>query len=168
MTDIAGLEEHVLAGKHPCRAPVWWARHGDVQKDPGQPGVSGRKVVLRIPKSFGRIESVFARLLRAPKEVRRPLDTMNSMVWELADGSRTFSEICHVLNELFAEDIAPVVHRTAAAIAVFQNQNLMLMLDEPLGQRWSVGPGRVPDHQSLEDPDPALGLDWNRIESDAL
>ena len=167
MADISGLEDHVLSLKYPCRTPVWWARHGDVGKDPGLPGASGRRIVLRIPKTFGRIEGFFARLLRAPKEVRRPLDTMNSMVWELADGSRTFAEMCTVLDDLFAEDIAPVLHRTALAIGVFQRQNLMLMLDEPLNRRWLVGPGCCPEHQTLAEPDPALNLDTGRIAGDA-
>jgi hypothetical protein len=167
MTEISGLEDHVLSMKFPCRTPVWWARHGEVAKDPGLPGVTGRKIALRIPKTFGRIEGFFAKLLRAPKEVRRPLDTMNSMVWELADGSRTFAEVCTVLDVLFAEDIAPVLHRTAAAISVFQQQNLMLMLDEPLNRRWLVGPGCVPEHQTLAEADSALNLDAEPVAGDA-
>jgi hypothetical protein len=167
VTEIAGMDEHPLASKYPCRTPVWWARYGEVGKHPNLPGASGRKIALRIEKSFGRIEGMFARLLRAPKEVRRPLDTMNSMLWELADGSRRFSEVCTILDDLYSEDIAPVLHRTAAAVAVFQQQNLMLMLDEPLEQRWLVGPGCTPEHQVLGEPDPVLMLDSKPIEGDA-
>ena len=72
MEGLAGLENHPLALQYPCRTPVWWARVGDVQKDPSLVGVSGRKIVLRIPKQFGRIEGWFAKVLRAPKEIRRP------------------------------------------------------------------------------------------------
>ena len=110
MGDLAGAENHPLAQQYPCRLPVWWGRHGEVEKDPMKSGVSGRLVVLRIPKQFRRFEGVLARLLKAPKEIRRPLDRMNSMLWELCDGSRTFVEICSVLDEVFKEEIAPVLH----------------------------------------------------------
>ena len=67
MDELAGLEEHPLSVQYPCRVPVWWGRYGDVERDPTLRGVSGRKVVLRIPKQFGRIERWFARVLRAPR-----------------------------------------------------------------------------------------------------
>ncbi|MAF93157.1 hypothetical protein CMO85_00660, partial [Candidatus Woesearchaeota archaeon] len=88
MEDLAGIESHPLVNQYPCRTPVWWARTGEVRKDPGWRGVTGRMIVLRIPKQFGRLEGKIASLLRAPREVRRPLDEMNSMLWELCDGSR--------------------------------------------------------------------------------
>ena len=74
---------------------------------------------------------------------------MNSLLWELSDGSRTFSEICRVMDEVFREEIAPVMQRTAAAIGLFQRNNLALMLEEPLNRRWTVGPGQTPEHQTL-------------------
>ena len=150
METLAGLEHHPLALQYPCRTPVWWARVGDVEKDPNLPGVSGRRIVLRIPKQFGRIEGWFAKVLRAPKEIRRPLDQMNSLLWELCDGSRTFGEICAVMDDVFHENIAPVMQRTAAAIGLFQSNNLALMLDEPLNKRWMVGPCKTPEHQVLK------------------
>lgn len=159
MSELADLSSHPLAEQFPCRAPVWWGRYGPVEKDPFHRGVSGRKIMLRVPKQFGRMERVLARLLRAPKEVRRPLDSMNSLLWELADGSRTFADICEIMNATFHEAIAPVMHRTAAAISVFQAQNLMLVLEGPLEKRWSVGPGLTPSHQHLEPLDQHLDID---------
>ena len=167
MDELAGLEEHPLSTQFPCRVPVWWGRYGDVERDPSIRGVSGRKVVLRIPKQFGRIEGWFARLLRAPKEVRRPLDSMNSTLWELCDGSRTFAEICKKLNETYKENIAPVLHRTTAALHLLQSQNLLLMLEEPLEQRWYVGPGRTPEHQQLAPLNEDLDIDVEPLDSEA-
>jgi hypothetical protein len=166
MDELAGLEEHPLTAQYPCRVPVWWGRYGDVERDPTLRGVSGRKVVLRIPKQFGRIERWFARVLRAPKEVRRPLDTMNSMLWELCDGSRTFADICGHLNDAFKENIAPVLHRTTAALHLLQSQNLLLMLDEPLNGRWFVGPGKTPEHQHLSPLNEELNIDVNPLEGE--
>jgi len=122
---------------------------------------------LRIPKQFGRIERWFARILRAPKEVRRPLDSMNSTLWELCDGSRTFAEICKKLNEIYKENIAPVLHRTTAALHLLQSQNLLLMLEEPLEQRWYVGPGRTPEHQQLAPLNEDLDIDVEPLDSEA-
>ncbi len=167
MEDLAGVEDHPLFEQYPCRAPVWWARVGIVEKNPSLRGVSGRKVVLRIPKQFGRFEGWVASLLRAPKEIRRPLDAMNSLLWELGDGSRTFGEICTVMNDVFHEDIAPVIQRTATAIGLFQHNNLMLMLDEPLNKRWAIGPGRIPQHQTLNDLPEDHGYDWSVLEDEA-
>ena len=167
MGDLAGLKTHPLAKQYPCRVPVWWGRYGDVEKDPVERGVSGRKVVLRIPKTFGRIEGFFAKWLRAPREVRRPLDSMNSLLWELADGSRTFSEICERLDATFHESIAPVIHRTAAAIALMQSQHLMLVLESPLENRWYVGPGKTPEHQQLAPLDESLSIDASRRPDEA-
>jgi len=149
MGDIAGLSEHTLAQQYPCRIPVWWARHGEIERDSEFVGVSGRLITLRIAKNFKRYEKWIAKILRAPKELRRPLDRMNSTLWELCDGTRTFEEICIEMNRLFKEEIAPVIARTAVALSLFQQHNLLLILDEPLNGRWSVGPGKVPEHQEL-------------------
>ena len=166
MGDLSGAESHPLAMQYPCRLPVWWGRKGDVQKDPVAVGVSGRLVVLRIPKQFRKVEGVIARLLKAPKEVRRPLDRMNSMLWELCDGSRTFVEICTVLDEVFKEDIAPVLHRTTAAVHLLQQNNLLLMLEEPLNNRWLVGPGITPTHQTLGDLPVEFEIDTHPLENE--
>ncbi len=167
MEDIAGIEDHPLVNQYPCRTPVWWARTGDVRKDPGWRGVSGRRIVLRIPKQFGRFEGKIAALFRAPTEIRRPLDDMNSMLWELADGSRTFGELCQCMNEVFREEIAPVMQRTAAAVQQMMNNNLMLVLEAPLDARWYIGPGRVPEHQSLDDLPEDHAYDCSLLEGEA-
>ena len=167
MEALAGVNDHPLSNQYPCRTPVWWARVGVVQKNPSLRGVSGRNIVMRIPKQFGRIEGWFASVLRAPREVRRPLDTMNSMLWELCDGSRSFGEVCSLMNDIFHEEIAPVMQRTATAIGLFQRNNLMLMLDEPLNGRWIIGPGRTPEHQVLGELPADHPYDWSMIEEEA-
>lgn len=167
MSELADVSAHPLASQYPCRTPVWWARHGDIGKDPGLTGVSGRMVLLRIPKQFKKLEGFLARLFKAPKELRRPLDEMNSMLWELCDGTRTFEQVCTVLNDVFKEEISPVLHRTTAAIRQFEHNNLMLMLEEPLNQRWFIGPGRVPEHQVLGPVPESLQLDTKPIPGEA-
>ena len=149
LTKLEGIEEHRLSGTYPCRLPVWWARTGEIGKQPNERGVSGRKIVMRIEKKFNRFERMLSKLFRAPKELRRPLDTMNSMLWELCDGHRTFDEICNVMNATFHDEIAPVLHRTELAISQFLQLNLMIIKNEPLNGMWKVGPGMIPDGQHL-------------------
>ena len=43
----------------------------------------------------------------------------------------------------------------------------MLMLEEPLNQRWFIGPGRVPEHQVLGPVPESLQLDTKPIPGEA-
>ena len=106
---------------------------------------------MRIEKKFSRFERILAKVFRAPKELRRPLDQMNSMLWELCDGHRTFDDICTVMNLTFHDEIAPVLHRTELAISQFLQLNLMIIKKEPLNQKWKVGPGLIPEGQQLDE-----------------
>ena len=87
---LIGIENHEMKDKYPCRLPVWWGNIGDIGAHPDIKGVTGRKVILRIEKRFTRIERLMAKVFRSPREVRRPLDWMNSLLWELCDGNNTF------------------------------------------------------------------------------
>jgi hypothetical protein len=153
MVELEGLEEHRMAGTYPCRLPVWWARHGEISKQPQTRGVSGKRITLRIEKKFNRFERMLARIFRAPRELKRPLDNMNSIVWELCDGHRTFNEICQTMNDTFHDEISPVLHRTELAILQFMKLNLMLVLQDPLDGKWNVGPGLTPKGQMLSNVD---------------
>ncbi|RJU84316.1 MAG: PqqD family protein [Candidatus Poseidoniales archaeon] len=156
---IVGMEKHHMKDKYPCRLPVWWGNIGEIGAHPNVQGVTGRKVVLRIEKRFTRIEKLMARIFRAPREVRRPLDTMNSVLWELCDGKNTFEEICNYLDSTFHEDIAPVVERTKRGIEQFKSQNLVTVLDTRFNDKWEIKRGVTPPNQTLEELDPELGID---------
>ena len=136
--DIVNTEEHRYANTYPCRLPVWWARIGEPGPHIDEEGITGMKIVLRIEKRFTRFERILARFLRAPKEIRRPLDNMNSMLWELCDGSRDFQAICIAMDACFHEDIAPVVDRTAAGIDALKSRNLMSILSQPFTKKWKT------------------------------
>lgn len=155
---ISGVNEHVMYGKYPCRLPVWWGYYGDIGVKPELKHISGRKVILRIEKRFNRFEKILAKLFRAPREIRRPLDEKNSMLWQLCDGTRKFEEICEILDSLYHEDIAPVIHRTAAGINLLKEKNLMTILNEEFTGKWSIGKGVTPTNQNLEPLDDKLGI----------
>ena len=157
--ELSGIEGHSLKNKFPCRLPVWWGYIGEPGSYPDIKGITGRRVVLRIQKRFNRIEKILAKLLKAPKEVRRPLDSMNSLLWELCNGENRFEDICKILDSVFHEDISPVVERTRRGIENLKSQNLLTVLDERFTGKWSIRSGVTPVNQTLEELDPKLGID---------
>ena len=155
---LSGIEDHIMYGKYPCRLPVWWGLFGEVGLEPEISNISGRKVILRIEKKFNRFESILAKMFRAPKEIRRPLDEKNSMLWQLCDGTRKFEDICEILDSLFHEDISPVMHRTAAGINLLKEKNLMTILDSKFTRKWAISQGITPNNQTLKPLDESLGI----------
>ena len=148
-----------LSKTHPVRMPVWWGRRGAAGPHPDLPGVSGRYVMIRHRKNFRRFEGLLARLFRAPKELRRPLDDMNSLLWELCDGERSFEQICDILDETFHERIAPVKERTTASLERLSRIGLIGLSHTPFEGDWDTGPGIDPSGE-LDAPPESLGLEW--------
>ncbi len=146
---IPGIEEHELAETYPVRLPVWWARFGNAGPHPEEGGVSGRRVVLRFEKKFSRIERFVHSIFGGNKELRRPLDDMNSLLWELCDGSRSFKQICLMMDSTFHEKVAPVQERTALGLRNLERLNCMAVLEEPFAGGWPTGPGVSPPNQNL-------------------
>ena len=112
----------------PIRLPVEWEYRGDAGIHPDIEEVTGREVVLLIEKKFTRFERLLARILRAPKVVRRTMHHTQSMLWELMDGQRNFEEICAIMESLYHEDIAPVEDRLKAYLEVFVRLNVATVL----------------------------------------
>lgn len=112
----------------PVRLPVDWEYKGEPGIHPEIEGVTGRDVVLLIEKRFTRFESFLAKILKAPKIVRRTMHSTQSMLWELMDGVRNFNEICEIMESLYHEDIAPVEDRLKAYLEVFVRLNVATVL----------------------------------------
>ena len=108
----------------PVRLPVEWEFRGDAGIHPEIEGITGKEVVLLIEKRFSKFERFLAKILKAPKIVKRPMHHTQSMLWELMDGERTFSEICEIMESLYHEDIAPVEERIKAYLEVFVRLNV--------------------------------------------
>lgn len=136
-----GPSESHYAGRYPVRLPVWWARRGPAGPHPDLPGVTGRHIMLRHLKPMKRIERGLQRLLRAPKDLRRPLDAPGSLLWELCDGSRTFETIVELLDATLHERIAPAADRCQAAIDQWRHLRLVVTPEQPFDGRWATGPG---------------------------
>ena len=112
----------------PIRLPVDWEYRGDAGIHPEIEGITGRQVVLLSEKRFTRFERLLARILKAPKVVRRTMHSTQSMLWELMDGKRNFSEICTIMDSLYHEQIAPVDDRMKAYLEVFVRLNVATVL----------------------------------------
>ena len=149
--ELSTVEQHPWAKRYPTRLPVWWCRTGESKSHPDLEGVTGKTVILRFEKKFGRIEKIAAKLFRAPKELRRPLLDKNSVLWELCNGKRTFEEICQHMSETYHEEVSPVVHRTQAGLQVFINLNVLRLVSDSTSVNWNTKPGHIPPNQQLDD-----------------
>ena len=134
---------------YPTRAPVWWGRRGPPGPHPDSTGATGRQVVIRLPKSLSGIEAFLSRILRAPKEVRRPMDDMNSVLWELMDGTNEFGEICNLMDATFHERIAPVDERLRASVNQLVSDGLAIIRQTPFKDEWIVSPWYDPSGKLL-------------------
>ena len=112
----------------PIRLPVDWEYRGEAGIHPEIEGITGKEVVLLIEKRFTRFEKILAKILRAPKVVRRSMHYTQSMLWEVIDGERNFAEICQIMDSLYHEDIAPVNDRIKAYLEVFVRLNVATVL----------------------------------------
>ncbi|MBS72539.1 MAG: hypothetical protein CMO20_06300 [Thermoplasmata archaeon] len=153
-----------LAGSYPVRAPVWWGRRGESTNNLNLPGVSGRFVVLVHKKTFKRLEKILAKILRAPSQLRRPLDEMNSLLWELCDGRRSFESIVSLMDETFEEQIAPVTERTEAALRQLGERGFIIFSHSKFEYAWPTGPGIDPNGEL----DKIDGIDSNPIDGDEI
>ena len=149
--ELSTVEQHPWAKMYPTRLPVWWCRTGESKSHPDLEGVTGKTVILRFEKKFGRIEKIAAKLFRAPKELRRPLLDKNSVLWELCNGKRTFEEICQHMSETYHEEVSPVVHRTQAGLQVFINLNVLRLVSDSTSVNWNTKPGHIPPNLQLDD-----------------
>ena len=126
--ELEGLESHPWANFVPIRLPVNWEFTGEAGIHPEIKGITGRNVVFIFEKSFNRIERFLAKILRAPKVVHRTMHPVQSMLWELINDQRSFSEICTIMDSLYHEDIAPVSERIKVLLEVFVRINVATVM----------------------------------------
>tara|TARA_B100000287_G_scaffold373667_1_gene372984 strand:+ start:205 stop:552 length:348 start_codon:yes stop_codon:yes gene_type:complete len=97
----------------PVRAEVEWEE------------LPSKNIVIIVNKEFSSLEEKVAKILGAPKIVRRPLDEMNSKLWLLMDGVMSVEQIVAEMDRSFAEKIAPVSERVNRSIADFVKLGLV-------------------------------------------
>ena len=112
----------------PVKLPVDWEFKGEPGIHPEIEGITGRNVVFLIEKKFTRFERFLAKILKAPKVVRRSMHHTQSMLWELMDGNRNFKEICDIMESIYHEEISPVEDRIKSYLEVFVRLNVATVL----------------------------------------
>ena len=155
---MGDLLMHIGDEAYPTRAPVWWGRRGSPGPHPDSTGVTGKQVVIRISKSLSGFEALLSRILWAPKEVRRPMDDMNSVLWELMDGTNQFREICRLMDVTFHERISPADERVRASVNQLVSDGLAIVRQTPFNGEWNISSRYDPSGKLLP-PSPSLGLD---------
>ena len=112
----------------PVRVPCLW-EYGISYDTPNRIledyGISDKQVVIVIQKDFNRFESLLASLTGAPRLLRRPLDRLNSGLWDLIDGNRTLLEIIQIMEDCYEEEIIPARQRCLASISKLIELNLV-------------------------------------------
>ena len=119
---------HIETNSIPIRIPCLW-EYGISYDTPNRIledyGISDKQVVIVIQKDFNRFESLLASLTGAPRLLRRPLDRLNSGLWDLIDGNRTLLEIIQIMEDCYEEEIIPARQRTLASISKLIELNLV-------------------------------------------
>ena len=142
---------------YPTRVPVWWGRRGPAGPHPEVAGCTGRMILIRHPKNLSRLESLIGKITKAPHDLRRPLDDMNSLLWELIDGTRTLSEIISFMDSTFHERIAPAEERVEASITNMVTLGLVVVRTSPFNDEWISSPLHDPSGELIA-VDPSLGI----------
>ncbi|MGA1794124.1 MAG: hypothetical protein ACMUHM_09240 [Thermoplasmatota archaeon] len=66
------------------------------------------KVVLEYPKNFNRLEKKLHKILKGPENIRRPLDEVGTLLWEMSDGDHCLAEVYLKQQKMFHERVEPV------------------------------------------------------------
>lgn len=137
---LEGIEDHPLNHQYPVRMPVYWGFRGEAMKGSPDKGLSGREVVIVLLKTASRLEKILMKLFRGPKVLKIPLLEKNSILWQLCDGKKNFAEICYSMDNIFNEDIAPVIQRTALALEQLKKRKLIAMVEDVSSADWNKNP----------------------------
>lgn len=140
---LEGLEKHPLNEQYPIRMPVYWGYRGESKRSLPMSGVSGREVVIVIEKTPTKLERLLMRIFKGPGVLQIPLREKNSILWQLCDGSKTFTEICEIMDSVFNEDISPVIQRTALALEQLKEKRLLILVEDPRDVVWSTEPLQI-------------------------
>lgn len=137
---LEGIEDHPLNHQYPVRMPVYWGFRGEAMKGSPDKGLSGREVVIVLLKTASKLEKILMKLFRGPKVLKIPLLEKNSILWQLCDGKKNFAEICYSMDNIFNEDIAPVIQRTALALEQLKKRKLIAMVEDVSSADWNKNP----------------------------
>lgn len=120
--------------KIPVRLPVKWYFDDNVSNI----------IIIEYDKKFSKIESFLSKLLKSPTSIKRTLDIMNSRLWFLMDGSNSFSDIIHIMESEFKEEIIPSKQRITTSLMRFIELRLVILLSDSEEISWNIEPFKIP------------------------
>jgi hypothetical protein len=83
------------------------------------------KIILIYPKDFSGVENWLHKRIGGPDVIKRPLDEVGSKIWRMCDGKHTVNDICSELDEIYHEDIEPVLDRVSKFLEILIRSNLI-------------------------------------------
>tara|TARA_B100001564_G_scaffold352040_1_gene358779 strand:- start:606 stop:986 length:381 start_codon:yes stop_codon:yes gene_type:complete len=119
--------------KIPVRLPVKWYFDNNVSNI----------IIIEYDKKFSKIESFLSKLLKSPTSIKRTLDVMNSRLWFLMDGSNSFSDIIHIMESEFKEEIMPSKQRITTSLMRFIELRLVILLSDSEEISWNIEPFKI-------------------------
>ena len=119
--------------KIPVRLPVKWYFDNNISNI----------IIIEYDKKFSKIESFLSKLLKSPTSIKRTLDIMNSRLWFLMDGSNSFSDIIHIMESEFKEEIIPSKQRITTSLMRFIELRLVILLSESEEISWNIEPFKI-------------------------
>ena len=102
----------------PTRNDVKWYRRGKI-------------VVLEYPKNFSAFERKLQKVLGGPQVIKRPLDDIGTLLWEMADGNNSLLEIYLEEQRTFKERVEPVDRIVGGLLETMLELNLMRLEYRP-------------------------------------
>ncbi len=91
-------------------------------------------IVLEYPKNLSRFERKINRLIKGPETIRRPLDEVGTLLWEMSDGNHSLLEIYLKEQETFHERVEPLDKVVGAFLETLLKLGLMELEYRPEGK----------------------------------
>ncbi len=107
---------------YPVRNQVKWLKKDD-------------QVVLIYPKDLSNFETWLQKRLGGPEMIKRPMDDIGSKIWLMCDGRHTVNDICTELDEIYHEDVEPVLDRVSKLLEVLIRSNLIRLSMKPVNPK---------------------------------
>jgi hypothetical protein len=101
-----------ILGSYPVRNPVSWHKENGI-------------AVITYKKEFTKFESWLQRRIGGPEIVRRTMDEMATIIWELSDGRHSIKEICDILDKRYHEEVEPVLEYVHKVLVILLERNLI-------------------------------------------
>jgi hypothetical protein len=107
---------------YPVRSPVDWSYRGDI-------------IVLEYPKNLNRFERLLNKVFKGPENIKRPLDGVGTLLWEMSDGDHSLLEIYISEQHKFHEKVEPVDKVVGGLLENMLKLGLMRLEFHPGGKR---------------------------------